>query len=404
LTAKRFFWIIRVLDWKSLMGLLRFMLALAVAAGHASSFFGADIYPLMPGSHAVQIFYMISGFLIALILDGKYADSPAGNWVFYSNRAVKIFVPYLAILVVTVAVWSVVYAVAGNAGPLSPFIVEDRTMSFGAWTFALLSNLFLLGMEWSSLLIDRGGALFFSIFAIEQPPNAIEFNIIVPAWTLSLELTFYLLAPFILRRHILLVAGIALASYLFRFQAYAHGYRSIALEYRFFPFELSLFLYGALSYRFYVFLKERQSFWPWLSTAITVACVLAAISLPKYFRQHQHQMYFLMGMLLPALFDFSNRHRWDKLLGDISYPLYLVHWPICVLGLAVIGTPSAASLGVLSPYLAVAVSVGFAVVINRFLVYPVDRWRQGRARLVRSATSHDRMLLDLEDLDAGARQ
>ena len=49
------------------MGLLRFMLALAVASGHAGGFFAVDIYPIVPGSHAVQIFYMISGFLIALI-------------------------------------------------------------------------------------------------------------------------------------------------------------------------------------------------------------------------------------------------------------------------------------------------------------------------------------------------
>ncbi len=75
------------------MGLMRFMLALAVASGHAGGFFGTDIYPKVPGSHAVQIFYMISGFLIALILSGKYADTPQGNWIFYSNRAVKIYVP-----------------------------------------------------------------------------------------------------------------------------------------------------------------------------------------------------------------------------------------------------------------------------------------------------------------------
>src|SRR5215470_1977398 len=84
------------------MGLMRFMLALAVASGHAGSFFGADIYPMVAGNIAVQIFYMMSGFLIALILAGKYADAPQGNWIFYSNRAVKIYVPYLAILAVTI--------------------------------------------------------------------------------------------------------------------------------------------------------------------------------------------------------------------------------------------------------------------------------------------------------------
>jgi peptidoglycan/LPS O-acetylase OafA/YrhL len=359
------------------MGLMRFMLALAVASGHAGGFFGADIYPKVPGSHAVQLFYMISGFLIALILSGKYADTPRGNWIFYSNRAVKIYVPYLAILAVTVVAWLVIYAATGNAGPLTVFFRDGATMSFGAWAFAVVTNLFLLGMEWGSLLIVRGGELLLSVRAIEQPPNAIDFTIIVPAWTLSLELAFYLIAPFILRRHFLLIAALALASYTFRFQAFAYGFRSIATEYRFFPFELSLFLYGALSYRFYVFLKERDMFKPSLSLAITIACALTAIALPKYFRQHQHQMYALVGLLLPALFDFSMRHRWDKWLGDLSYPLYLVHWPVCGFGLAMLNE---GSKGDVYAYLAVVVSIGLSIAINHFLVYPVDRWRQSRAQ------------------------
>jgi peptidoglycan/LPS O-acetylase OafA/YrhL len=368
------------------MGLFRFMLALAVASGHASSFFGADIYPKMPGSHAVQVFYIISGFLIAVILSGKYADTPQGNWIFYSNRAVKIYVPYLAILAATIVTWLVVFAASGKGGPLQVLINEDSIMGLGAWAFAIVTNLFLIGMEWGSMLIYRGGELLWSIRAIEQPPNAIDFTIIVPAWTLSLELTFYFIAPFILRRHFVVIAALAAASYTFRFQAYAHGYRSIATEYRFFPFELSLFLYGALSYRLYVFLKERDMFKPSLSLAITVACVLTAVSLPKYFRQHQHQMYALVGLLLPALFDFSIRHRWDKWLGDLSYPLYLVHWPVCVVVLAALNESNRGSS---VAYLVVAVSIGLAAAINYVLVRPIDIWRQRRAKAASARDSDE---------------
>ena len=51
------------------MGSLRFLLAFAVAGGHALGFFNfLNIY--LSGPEAVQIFYMISGFLIALILRG----------------------------------------------------------------------------------------------------------------------------------------------------------------------------------------------------------------------------------------------------------------------------------------------------------------------------------------------
>jgi hypothetical protein len=57
---------------------------------HASSFFGADIYPKMTGSHAVQAFYIISGFLIALILSGKYANTARGSFVAYAVVAASI--------------------------------------------------------------------------------------------------------------------------------------------------------------------------------------------------------------------------------------------------------------------------------------------------------------------------
>jgi len=364
------------------MGILRFLLALTVAVGHASGFFGTLIYPYMVGSRAVQIFYMISDFLIALILSGKYADTPRGNWIFYSNRAVKIFVPYLAILATTICLWLAFRAATGTGVSLEPFFSEAAQMSFGTWMFAVLTNLFLIGMEWGAMLIYRGGELFYSLYAIEQPPNAIGFTIIVPAWTLSLELMFYLIAPFILRRHFLVIAALALASYALRFQAYGFGYRSQATDYRFFPFELSLFLYGALSYRYYLFLKARDLLKPRLSLAITVVCALTAISLPRYFNQHQHQMYALVGLLLPALFDFSTRHRFDKWLGDLSYPLYLVHWPVCQLALTIFNLrwPGEAEKSALYPYLAVIASVGLAVAINHLLVYPIDRWRQTRAR------------------------
>jgi peptidoglycan/LPS O-acetylase OafA/YrhL len=56
----------------------------------------------LAGGEAVQMFYMVSGFLIALILRGKYAASANRNWIFYSNRAAKIFVPYLTLLAATV--------------------------------------------------------------------------------------------------------------------------------------------------------------------------------------------------------------------------------------------------------------------------------------------------------------
>ena len=56
------------------MGILRFILALAVVFVHTGHIYGSDFYGtrLMGGVVAVQAFYIISGFYMALILNTKY--------------------------------------------------------------------------------------------------------------------------------------------------------------------------------------------------------------------------------------------------------------------------------------------------------------------------------------------
>jgi peptidoglycan/LPS O-acetylase OafA/YrhL len=353
------------------MGSLRFLLALAVAGRHAAGFFGLAATWIFPGAYAVQRFYIVSGFLMAMILNGKYADTPRGNWIFYTNRIVKIFVPYLAVLAVTVAVCLLSKAATGNALLLENWFTQAGVMTFATWAFAALTNIFIVGQEWGFLLNYRAGSLFYSLQAFSEPPIGSQFTVIAPAWTISIELLFYIVAPFVVRCNILLIAALAYASYYCRFEAYHHGYYSEATNYRFFPFELSLFLYGSLCYRVGQLLPRVNTKW---SNWITAAVALAVIATPEYFTKHPYQMYFVVGLLLPNLFDFSRRTGWDRSLGELSYPLYLCHWPILVFAATLL--PSASELWAA---LAVAFSVATATIINRFVVKPIDGWRQSRA-------------------------
>jgi peptidoglycan/LPS O-acetylase OafA/YrhL len=206
-----------------------------------------------------------------------------------------------------------------------------------------------------------------------------QFTIIVPAWTLSIELLFYAVAPFLLRRHVLLIAALAYVSYRLRWDGYHFGYYSEASNYRFFPFELSLFLYGAICFRLgNKFLVPRSRNW---STAITIGTLLViiVIFMPKYFREDQYQLYAIIGILLPALFDFSRRSGWDRSLGDLSYPLYLVHVPVIAIVAPLAGGITSAGTTAY-PVIAVTIAVALAKFIDRYLVSPVDRWRQLRVK------------------------
>lgn len=77
------------------MGVLRFLLALSVAVAHTGGPF-----LLFDSRCAVQVFYIVSGFLIQMILERKYRDNVA---LFYSNRALRIYVPYICVLGMTCA-------------------------------------------------------------------------------------------------------------------------------------------------------------------------------------------------------------------------------------------------------------------------------------------------------------
>ena len=358
------------------MGSLRFLLALAVAGGHAASMFGFAGTWIFPGREAVQIFYMISGFLIAMILNQKYADTPHSNWIFYSNRIAKIFVPYLVILAATVCTCLVSRAMTGNAMLLKAWFAEAISMDLRTSAFALLTNVLIIGQEWAFLLIYRAGSLFLALNAFEQQPMASQFTLILPAWTLSIELLFYLIAPFILRRNVLLIVALALASHGLRLASYHFGYYSEATNYRFFPFELSLFLYGAVVFRLRKLLIPGGPGW---STHITILTAASIIFLPRLFRGSPYELYALIGLALPALFDFSRRHGWDIQLGELSYPLYLVHWPI---GACLASTLDPRWLGKnpVLPLLSVLAAIAAAAFLNRYIVAPVDRWRQARVK------------------------
>jgi len=66
---------------------------------------------------------------------------------------------------------------------------------------------------------------------------------------------------------------------------------------------------------------------PAFSLTFTAICAVGAISLPQFISQHPHPhpRYAVSRLALSSFFDFSTRHRWGRWLGDLSYPLYLVH-------------------------------------------------------------------------------
>lgn len=161
------------------MGLIRIFLALVVAIGHFNS---TILQPLdmprvgnivllgMNAGFAVTFFFMISGFLISFVLSRKYEDSKSGTLQFYQSRFIRIFSLYWPVLALVSLIPAVQASWANH-----PWI--DRVFFIT-----------LLGQDWRMILPNWPGVYDASLSYLQQ------------AWTLAPELTFYLLAPLILRR------------------------------------------------------------------------------------------------------------------------------------------------------------------------------------------------------------
>ena len=358
------------------MGTFRFLLALSVALGHFGTISG---YYMINGRMAVQCFYMVSGFLISLVLSHKYDPStPEGRWLFYTNRALRIFVPYWSFCLIILIAYAVIYLVFGTRfGVIAAFSQYWPEMTLPTRIYLLLSNILIVTQEWSMWLAYQSGAI---VPVLNSDPYALHlgnFEVIPQAWSVSLELMFYAIAPFLIRRHWLVLVTIIVATYLLRSGATAYGFDGSGFAYRFFPFEIGLFLAGALSHRAYAYLESRglASF----PLSLAISALLIGVVLVQQFIDSldNHKFYLLVAVGLPALFYVFRRSRFDSWLGELSYPIYLAHLFVGQAVTTLVIGPVENRNWIVIP--AVGITILLAIAYVRWIDAPFERWRQRRA-------------------------
>jgi peptidoglycan/LPS O-acetylase OafA/YrhL len=363
------------------------MLALTVALGHGGGIRG---YFGMNGTLSVQVFYMISGFLIALILATKYdTKTTEGLQLFYTNRALRIYIPYWTVLFGTLAVAAVCYSLTGiiTTAPTVQYLQRyGPELSPLAWLWIVATNVGIVGQEAAFWLTYNGGSPEFVWNGDTSVPLMSVFQIIPQAWSLSLELMFYALAPWLLaRRPVLVAAVLAIGCYAARIYGARHGLTGSGFQYRFFPFELGLFMAGTLAYRLYALLAQRSFMRFWPSVGVTIATVGAVVcwQYSSFLNSNNLRLFVLIALALPFLFDTSRRVRIDRWVGELSYPIYLIHLPVIVGINAAFPAVRGSGLVLLEMILTLALSVAFLVVVDT----PFEAWRQRRGRLTLASNS-----------------
>ena len=357
------------------MGTFRFLLAIAVTVSHFGGLWG---HRFMDGLMAVQCFYMVSGFLISLVLSGKYdASTRAGLRLFYANRALRIFVPYWTFCLLIIVAQTIV-----SAGPQPQLIQQWPEMSFATRVYLMFTNIFVIGQEWTMWLSYEHGSLIPVWSSDGLPTHPSIFYVIPQAWSMSLELMFYALAPFLVRRHWLMLLAYIAATYAARQLLMAYGFNGSGFVYRFFPVELGLFLAGVLAHRVFAFADARRKGSLAASVAVTAALISMMFIMRYWDMWESHRFYALVVVALPSLFLVSRHFAFDRWLGELSYPIYLCHLAVLGIGGAIatkfVGTIE--DRGTLSLVLIVA-TVAIAIAYVHWIDAPFERWRQRRATL-----------------------
>jgi len=274
-------------------GLVRFILASIVVLFHV-----AKVVYL--GTLAVYCFFILSGYWISLMYDLKYAKLNSPVQEFYTSRIYRLFPVYYLFVVLT-AVFTLVFDFDKVR------LIAD--MPFVKQLAFWLSNITLLGY------------------------NQLTYKPIAPAWSLDIEVQFYVLFPLVIlfmgkkANRIMMLLALALLAIIVETVFKGSFLHGTVLPY------LVYFAIGiSLNKDKVVFTKGTQL----VCNLLFVAVLLVHCLSPKLFQlvkdsETSYHLHFsqLASLLLIPLLASSVRvksNKLDRSLGDMSYVLYLSHW------------------------------------------------------------------------------
>jgi peptidoglycan/LPS O-acetylase OafA/YrhL len=263
---------------------------------------------------AVEIFFLISGFYMQMVLSQRYASAGA----FYLSRAFRIFPTYWIVAAFAFALWP-----ENGFRHVADLGWQPAILVFGSSTLIFFQDILLF------LGVDHG-ELFLTANFHATAPELSSYLVVRPSWTLALELYFYLLAPLLARFSSFRLIAVALILTGARLAAYGAGFDHDPWCYRFFPFELPLFVLGMLSFRIF---SQIEALPFSKSKVVALVAIAGLIVLGQFFALNVSAQYSFVAAamavaVIPVAFAAFKDVSIDRFIGDLSYPIYLVHFPV----------------------------------------------------------------------------
>jgi peptidoglycan/LPS O-acetylase OafA/YrhL len=358
------------------VGLFRFLLALSVVLWHTET-----EYMLLNGGIAVIAFYCISGFYMTLVLNNKYLISPNGIKLFYLNRLLRLYPVYLVWLFF-VAAWLLMINQEN-------ILTGPANLPLHTRILLIFSNLSFIGIDfWKGIAKHQqlhGASSIITFLQSLFGSNAFtgEYIIIGPAWTLGVELLFYAVAPFIVvspRRTMLFFALSLIVRIILSF--FPVALPCDPWGYRFLPSVLVFFLMGSFSYRLYVRVQSVK----W-GKSVGYACITTFVLIlvvssylykilfdVNYKSNYDHPIlwvfYICFAMTLPFVFLATKNIKLDYMLGELSYPMYIIHTSVIK---AIKGWGYNKNLNY--SFFIIAMTIIISIMMVAFIERPMDKFR-----------------------------
>jgi len=280
------------------MGIYRFLLAYCVVVEHLAE--GVP-YVSHTGMFAVFGFYVLSGYLITRVLRDVYGFAFVPFW---SNRLLRLYPPYFLLFLFGLAL---IFGTS-HAAEFFPAVWKSRPE---------LS-------DWIGLI---------TIFPMGISPMNWSFRPVPSIWSVGVELLNYAVLYMAVARHKHIALLVAMAAAIYHGYSLWHG---DDLSARYFPFHAALlpFAFGALIY-FYTHSSDARIS-PRTALLLCVPMIVNG-ALAGLLGGVQHTPLFetlfylnlafqCMAVIALALMTRAPFPRLDKLLGDLSYPVFLCHW------------------------------------------------------------------------------
>jgi peptidoglycan/LPS O-acetylase OafA/YrhL len=340
-----------------MFGTYRTLLALAVVVQHLL------IFPVI-GHYAVQGFFVLSGYLMTLIMHKTYHYSPKGVALFAFNRFLRLFPSYWIILLASLLLFFLV-------GELNS-VGYRNSMYFP---------------ESLSLWFQNFSMIYWSFF-----PDEIVPRISPPTWALTIELLFYFLIALGISKNRLITNIWLFLSVLYVVYTYVFG---LGYEYRYsaiisgtLPFSLGAFIYHHYDYLIrLVPFKDSKYVGIFFMTTFLLNALFGIMLVFSGNYPLLEQFSFYANILINSLIVLVLvkgvvpviGFNIDKKIGDYSYPIYLMHWQVGLLASMILwGEPvrGRSFEGVLSFGFAIIICFVFSYFIIKLVDYPIENIRK----------------------------